>query len=116
MIAIYVIDGSLRILHNRALFTSPLNVNKPTEVQLHGIRKQAMQAIIDFAYTRSTEITDANVTEIIVVAHYFGMPRLEHICTNFIKNMLTPENVILLWLELRLIITRMLAEDLKIRA
>lgn len=79
-------------------------MNKPTEIQLHGISKQAMQAIIDFAYTRSTEITAANVTEIIAVAHYFGMSRLEHICTNFIKNMLTPENVILLWLELRLAI------------
>lgn len=73
----------------------------PTDVKLHGVRKEAMLAILDFAYTRTTEITNANVTEIISVAHYFGMAKLEDLCSGFIKSMLTPENSIFVWLELR---------------
>lgn len=84
-----------------ALFTSPLNLNQPTDIHMKGVSMPAMQAIIDFAYTRSARITDDNATDIIAVAHYIGLLGLEDVCASHIISMLTPANCVNLWLELR---------------
>lgn len=85
----------------RALFTSPLYSNQPTDVRVKGIRLPAMQAIIDFAYNRSANINDHNVTELLAIAHYIGLTALEELCAIYIQSMLTLDNCVFLWLELK---------------
>lgn len=74
-----------------------------TNVHIKGVSSTAMQAMVDFAYSRLAAVTDENVAEILTVAHYLGIRRLEDLCCNYIKTMLNPDNCIWLWLHLRYI-------------
>lgn len=85
----------------RALFTSPLNREVQANVHIKGVGSAVMQTIVDFAYSRTARITDENVAEIITIAHYFGIRRLEEMCSKYIKGILNRENCIWLWLHLR---------------
>lgn len=78
------------------------------------INVSTMQAIIDFAYSRTVVIENEHVIEIIAGAHYIGFTQLENLCALHIKSMLTPQNCVLLWLQLhKVLYEHPLAEHVK---
>ncbi|XP_013387935.1 kelch-like protein 10 [Lingula anatina] len=87
----------------KALFTNQLSpyFNSSAQIEYHiieGIEPDIMEIIINYAYTEEAEITPENIELLLPVAdqfHVFGLLRL---CVNFLRQNLSIENCIGIWM------------------
>lgn len=61
-----------------------------------------MQKIVDYIYSRTTDLTEENIVDIIKWAHYFGLDSLVDVCASYVLKILEPENCILYMLIAKL--------------
>ena len=78
----------------RALFTNGMHQTDQKEVFIPGITSDMMGLIIDYAYTRSTNVTSANVERLLPAADQFHVLGLVRACCDFLAKSLEHDNVI----------------------
>jgi kelch-like protein 10 len=76
------------------LFTTPLHYTERTDILLPGVTSETMSLILEYAYMRSVDINQENVSTLFVSADYLIMPGLLELCCDFLKSIFTPENCI----------------------
>lgn len=61
-----------------------------------------MQEIVDYVYSRTIDLTEETVVDIIEWAHYFGLDTLVDVCASYVLRILQPENCISYMLNAKL--------------
>jgi kelch-like protein 10 len=72
-----------------------------TDVTLHGVSKKFMDMIMDYAYSKTADINEDNVCELLAVSDYLSVLGLRQLCCNFLKNKLDINNCISIMLLAR---------------
>lgn len=78
----------------RSLFTNGLQETLQHEVKIHDVSLQAMEVIINYAYTKDVLITAGNAEEIFAAADRFNVLGLLKECIDFFSKEISPENCI----------------------
>lgn len=78
----------------RSLFTNGLQETLQDEVKIHDVSLNAMEAIIDYAYTKEVSITSKNAEEIFAAADRFNVLGLLQECIDFFSTEMSAENCI----------------------
>ncbi|CAF1403894.1 unnamed protein product [Adineta ricciae] len=78
----------------RALFTNGMNETTDRVVDIHDIHGDAMQSILDFAYTRDMKLNDNNIFEVLQAANQLQVLDLISLGENYLYEKLTPENIL----------------------
>lgn len=76
------------------LFLSQINENDSNVYEIHFVRSEIMNCIIDFAYTFDCDIIEANLNELLATAEYFCFFSLVDYCAEFMMKILNPNNCI----------------------
>lgn len=84
------------MLHLSALFTRWSDSDKKT-FNIPGLSPDAMQLILDYAYTGSFSVTEDNVQELLLAADQFNIVNGIQICYKFLEEQMSPENCIGIW-------------------
>lgn len=79
-----------------ALFTRWSEKEK-TVYPMEGMCADTMRLILDYAYTGSLPITEDNVQEILLAADQFNILEVIETCSNFLVELLHPNNCIGIW-------------------
>lgn len=75
---------------------SQINHSDGNIYDIHFVRSDIMECIIDFAYTFECHINETNLSEVIATAEYLCFFLLVDYCTAFMINILNPNNCITL--------------------
>ena len=75
-----------------AMFTSDLVESKQNSVTLKDMDSSAVEAIIDFAYTATLNVTSRNVQTLLPVASILQINRVQRACCEFLEGQLDPSN------------------------
>ncbi|XP_035686057.1 kelch-like protein 28 isoform X1 [Branchiostoma floridae] len=78
----------------KAMFTGNLCERDQDEVEFHCIDETAMMLLIDFAYTGTVAVTDANVQMLLPAASLFQIEQVIRQCCDFLQSALHPHNCI----------------------
>ncbi|NXX78619.1 KLH10 protein, partial [Urocolius indicus] len=78
----------------RSLFTSSWDNSEKQVYNIPGVSPEMMQLIIEYAYTRSVEVTDNNVQSLLAAADQFNVTGLIRLCCTFLKSQLCLQNCI----------------------
>ncbi|KAM8930782.1 kelch repeat and BTB domain-containing protein 8 [Pelodytes ibericus] len=78
----------------RSMFTSGLTESTQKEVRLLGVDPESMQLILNYAYTSSVVLTEANVQSLFSAASLFQISCLQDQCARFMTSRLDPQNCI----------------------
>ncbi|XP_027857499.1 kelch-like protein 10 isoform X1 [Xiphophorus couchianus] len=62
-----------------------------------GISSAMMRLILDYAYTNSLTVTEANVQELLQAADQLNVHEVVHVCCMFLKRLMRPDNCIGIW-------------------
>ncbi|XP_019642701.1 PREDICTED: kelch-like protein 28 [Branchiostoma belcheri] len=76
------------------MFTGNLCERDQDEVEFHCIDETAMMLLIDFAYTGTVAVTDANVQMLLPAASLFQIEQVLRQCCDFLQSALHPHNCI----------------------
>lgn len=86
---------------SRTLFTTPIKSNK-NETIIAGVKPAMMDLIINYAYLRDlTKIDENNVFDMLFISDYLGILGLMKYCIDYVINILSPENCVMIWLMSR---------------
>ncbi|CAF3757459.1 unnamed protein product [Rotaria magnacalcarata] len=78
----------------RALFTNGMNETTDRIVDIHDIKGDIMNLIIDFIYTHEITLNENNIYEILPAANQLQVLELFSLCENYLYEKLSPENAI----------------------
>ncbi|NXL95959.1 KLH10 protein, partial [Alectura lathami] len=77
-----------------ALFTSSWNNPEKTVYKIPGISPEMMKLILEYAYTRTVEVTTENVESLLSAADQFNIMGIIKLCCKFLESHLSLENCI----------------------
>ncbi|KPM04163.1 kelch-like protein 1 [Sarcoptes scabiei] len=75
-----------------AMFTGELAESRQTEVVIRDIDEQAMESLIDFAYSSQIVIEESNVQTLLPAACLLQMIEIQEVCCQFLRRELDPSN------------------------
>lgn len=75
-----------------AMFTNDLVESEERDIELYDVDQEAIELIIEFAYTAQLAITDSNVQALLATASLLQMSRIQILCCNYIKKQLDAIN------------------------
>ncbi|CAF3735659.1 unnamed protein product [Rotaria socialis] len=78
----------------RALFTNGMNETTDRIVDIHDIKGDTMNLIIDFIYTHEITLNENNIYEILPATNQLQVLELFSLCENYLYQKLSPENAI----------------------
>uniref|UniRef100_A0A8C6ND05 Uncharacterized protein n=1 Tax=Melopsittacus undulatus TaxID=13146 RepID=A0A8C6ND05_MELUD len=78
----------------RALFTSSWNMAEKKVYKIPGISPEMMRLIIEYAYTRTVQVTMENVENLFIAADQLNIMGIIRLCCEFLKSQLCFENCI----------------------
>ncbi|KAH7702251.1 kelch-like protein 20-like protein [Aphelenchoides avenae] len=76
----------------KAMFTNEMAESRQQEIQMVDIGEGTLQALVDFCYTETITITDANVQQLLPAACLLQMQEVQDVCCEFLKKQLEPTN------------------------
>ena len=76
----------------RALFTTSLHEDERTDILIRDVSVEAMQHVIEYAYTRNTQVDSDNVEMLLRTADYFNIEGMLKDCCNFLMSEVGPRN------------------------
>ena len=76
----------------RALFTTSLHENERTDILIRDVSAEAMRLVIEYAYTRSTQVDADNVEMLLRTADYFNIEGMLKDCCIFLMTQVGPRN------------------------
>ncbi|XP_061407712.1 kelch repeat and BTB domain-containing protein 8 isoform X1 [Lethenteron reissneri] len=78
----------------RSMFTNGLTESSQREVSILGVEVEAMQLVLDFAYTSRANLTESNVQGAFAAANLFQIPGLLSLTAAFMASRLDAQNVV----------------------
>uniref|UniRef100_A0A2A4K3X6 BTB domain-containing protein n=1 Tax=Heliothis virescens TaxID=7102 RepID=A0A2A4K3X6_HELVI len=75
-----------------ALFTTTLHSREQSDVLISGVRSEILLLLIEYAYLRRIEVTDANVHELLMTADYLAFLGVLQLCCDHLRASLNPKN------------------------
>uniref|UniRef100_UPI00358FAF81 kelch repeat and BTB domain-containing protein 8 isoform X2 n=1 Tax=Myxine glutinosa TaxID=7769 RepID=UPI00358FAF81 len=78
----------------KSMFTNGLRESCQQEVQLCGVEEEAMQLVLDFAYTSRAELTTENVQAVFTAASLFQVEQLLAQAAHFMAAHIDPQNAV----------------------
>uniref|UniRef100_T1IKW7 Kelch-like protein diablo n=1 Tax=Strigamia maritima TaxID=126957 RepID=T1IKW7_STRMM len=78
----------------QAMFTHDMAESKQKEITIQGIEPQAMELLINFAYSGKLSMDVNNVQSVLVGAAFLQLQRVKDACCEFLKKRLHPSNVL----------------------
>lgn len=78
----------------RALYTNGMRETERREIHLPDVHSDMMSAIIEYAYTKCSNVSDENVERLLPAADEFHVVGLVKECSNFLRDKFTCRNVI----------------------
>ncbi|XP_063964509.1 kelch-like protein 12 [Lytechinus pictus] len=75
-----------------AMFTSQLKESRQEVVKLQDMNAEAIEAIVNFAYSANIDITEENVQSITNAACVLQMESVINLCSDFLKTQMHPTN------------------------
>uniref|UniRef100_UPI00358F8622 kelch-like protein 10 n=1 Tax=Myxine glutinosa TaxID=7769 RepID=UPI00358F8622 len=78
----------------RTLFAKTNYGEQQREFVIRGLTSDIMHFLIQFAYMRSVHITEENVEGLFAAASQFDLPKVTHLCCNFLEGQVCPDNCI----------------------
>uniref|UniRef100_UPI00358F7066 kelch-like protein 10 n=1 Tax=Myxine glutinosa TaxID=7769 RepID=UPI00358F7066 len=79
---------------HRTLFAKTNYGEQQREFVIKGLTSDIMHFLIQFAYMRSVHITEENVEGLFAAASQFDLPKVTHLCCNFLEGQVCPDNCI----------------------
>eukprot|EP00794_Sanderia_malayensis_P015965 gene15965-17571_t len=76
----------------RAMFTNEMTESRDKEVTMKDVDEKATEELIDFAYTGSIKIDEANVQTVLPAACLMQLTEIQEACCEFLKKQLDPTN------------------------
>lgn len=76
----------------RSMFAGDMLESRSTEVELKEVEADAIELLVDFAYTTRLEITVTNVQSLMTAASLFDFPAVFKATAQFLMNQLHPSN------------------------
>ncbi|XP_066271048.1 kelch-like protein 24a [Branchiostoma lanceolatum] len=80
-----------------AMFSGAHNESKKAKIEIGGVDGEALQLLVDFAYTSKVCITTDNVQPLYEAANMLQVGRVEEGCENFLAARLDPETCLVTW-------------------
>lgn len=77
-----------------AMFTNDMLESRQREVEVRGIDPQAMEALIQFAYSGKISIHSGNVHNLMIGSSYLQMTQVRDACAEYLKQRLECSNVL----------------------
>ena len=96
----------------RAMFTNGMIESTRAEIHLKQISSKTWSSIMDFIYTRSTSITNANVLDLVRAASMLQIEALREKCSRFLARKIEVNNV----LKIRDFAEQLFVEELQVAA
>lgn len=81
-----------RVCHPRALFTTTLHSREQSDVLISGVRSEILLLLIEYAYLRRIDVTDANVHELLMTADFLAFLGVLQLCCDHLRTSLSPKN------------------------
>ncbi|XP_054724682.1 kelch-like protein 18 [Uloborus diversus] len=78
----------------RAMFTNDMIESKQTEINIKDIDPDAVELLINFAYSGKVQISTSNVQSLLVGASFFQLSKVREACCEFLKRRLHPNNAL----------------------
>ncbi|EDO42382.1 predicted protein [Nematostella vectensis] len=75
-----------------AMFTSELLESRQKEISLQGLQPDAMELLVEFAYTARIQVSEDNVQALLPAASLLQLESVKDACCEFLKNQLHPSN------------------------
>lgn len=76
----------------KAMFTGKLVESRQVEIPIRDIDENAMELLVNFAYTGSISVKESNVQTLLPVACLLQLTEIQEICCEFLKKQLDPSN------------------------
>ncbi|XP_005106298.2 kelch-like protein 26 [Aplysia californica] len=76
----------------RVMFKGVMAESKQDTVDLKGVSADGLQQVIDFIYSGEMSLSEENLTEVINTATHLQVTSAIHVCSSYIKSLLTFEN------------------------
>lgn len=76
----------------RAMFNSEMTESRQTEITIKDVDEQAMEMMMDFCYSASITIEEANVQTLLPAACLLQLQEIQDVCCDFLKKQLDPSN------------------------
>ncbi|XP_074652354.1 kelch-like protein 18 [Tubulanus polymorphus] len=87
-----VLASSIPYFH--AMFTHDMVESRQNDITMQGIEHSALEALVNFAYNGRVQLDSNNVQNILVGASFLQLQSVKEACCDFLKNRLTPNNVL----------------------
>lgn len=76
----------------QAMFTGELIESRQRDVTLQGVDPEAIQLLVDFAYTARIQVSEDNVQSLLPASSLLQLTSVKDACCEFLKNQLHPSN------------------------
>ncbi|CAL4124027.1 unnamed protein product, partial [Meganyctiphanes norvegica] len=77
-----------------AMFTHDMAESKQKEITIQGIDAEAMESLINFAYSGKVKIDASNVQSLLEGSTFLQLTKVREACAEFLKHRLYPHNVL----------------------
>lgn len=76
----------------QAMFTSELIESRQRDITLQGVDADAIELLVDFAYTARIQVSEDNVQALLPASSLLQLTSVKDACCEFLKNQLHPSN------------------------
>lgn len=76
----------------QAMFTGELIESRQRDITLQGVDPEAIQLLVDFAYTARIQVSEDNVQSLLPASSLLQLTSVKDACCEFLKNQLHPSN------------------------
>ena len=77
----------------QAMFTSELIESRQRDITLQGVDADAIELLVDFAYTARIQVSEENVQALLPASSLLQLNSVKDACCEFLKNQLHPRTV-----------------------
>ncbi|XP_066299408.1 kelch-like protein 24 [Branchiostoma lanceolatum] len=81
----------------KAMFCGVHNESKMDKIEIGGVSAEALQLLVDYAYTSKIAITDENIHTVYEAANMLQIECVEYHCEDFLMQLLNPETCLGTW-------------------
>ncbi|XP_066299409.1 kelch-like protein 24 [Branchiostoma lanceolatum] len=81
----------------KAMFCGVHNESKMDKIEIGGVSAEALQLLVDYAYTSKIAITFENIRTVYEAANMLQIECVEYHCKDFLMQSLTPETCLGIW-------------------
>ncbi|XP_019625087.1 PREDICTED: kelch-like protein 24 [Branchiostoma belcheri] len=81
----------------QAMFSGGLSESRKDKIEIGGVSAEALQMLVDFAYTSRITLNDDNVQSLFITANMLQIVTVENACEKFLIENVSPDTCIGIW-------------------